>query len=995
MSSDGRQSRRLEAIVAWLFEFPQLLPHRKNATVNLQCAHPEVLSAIVAVSAEICEQDEDSYAPPSSFGEATATVLAMMQRRELPVGGDDDFVSLSSALLCHALSDKCGRQHEYVCRIKAMDLAVQKEIMDIIQESLRAHCNSDAEETGDYSAFIEPEVNHDASVADSLDCDSMDDGCAAEENDRMEDAGDAHEAPEKREDEPRGKTADEITSPHQNDDTNLRATIAKLEQDLKESRKKEMELAQNLDECESNHRAEMLQVESKYMKTIRDTEDNLGAKISAQTIELESLRAKDTAVNQLKDENSRLQDELDVLRNSKEKLAFTEEQLRKCRDKIESIGDAHEALQREEKAHAAVVDKCVSLENDLAILKPLKRQLEEYRVRATNAEAALEESREDLRRMREKSSGLEGAHIQLKEATTQHQMEANALSRRLQEGTGKLGDVGNALGKGMSELNPELLEEIKMLRSEYSRLKEFESKREVDAVQRLEETLDDTKRLADRYKEQFFHHKSELENAQGLLRESEAREARLTEELAELTDKYKKQGADMKEERLKAHKAALDAERAYQNEKKSLIEKSRQDAQILEAKMTQVSWNLECVHLTADDRKIHLVVFIAVQKLGDERQVHAEKMKRAELQRNEIETNFQLQMSNLREQASKTLRTAKEHAQSQLDEMERSKEKLTEEKASEIEALMTKGKTMLKQYKAKNTELKRQITERYEVQLQEKSNELVRFKELQQKYEKTATSKIAKRDKQIAVLESRNKEYLRAKDELEGRVQKAERSSKDLAGDNDRLRRQLGSRFGNGGASHNQLEELTSVCNSLREENKRLKAMNPDKLLFQTASDGPGSNSSSPGGASGESFSKSTLTQLRHEYEERIAALEDERRDLVMRCSAASSETEKAEQRAWDMSEELAKSKEEVTSLKLALQRTERQKSIGPTSSSTKKRRFGEATERENTPNVHILPPSGKRDFTPKVEEKGPTLMEMTRKSDDDAQGATPECQQS
>ncbi|EJK73739.1 hypothetical protein THAOC_04619 [Thalassiosira oceanica] len=970
MSSDGRQSRRLEAIVAWLFDFPQLLRHRKNATVNLRLAHPEVLSAIVAVSAEICEQDEDNYDPPSSFGEATATVLAIMQRRELSVGGDDDFVSLSSALICHALSDKCGRQHEYVCRIKAMDLVVQKEIMDIIQESLRANCSSDnVEETGDYSAFLGPEASHDASVADSLDCDSMDDGCAAKE-DQMEDVDDINEPPAKSDDPPRGKIADEkFTAPNHKNDTNLHATITKLEQDLRESRKQEMDLAQSLDECESNHRAEMLQMESKHMQSIRDTEDNLGAKISAQTVELESLRAKGIAVNQLKDENSRLQDELDVLRNSKEKLAFSEEQLRKCRDKIESIGDAHEALQREEKAHAAAVDKCVSLENDLAILKPLKRQLEEYRVRATNAEAALEESREDLRRMREKSSGLEGAHIQLREATTQHQMEANALSRRLQEGTGKLGDVGNALGKGMSELNPELLEEIKMLRSEYSRLKEFESKREVDAVQRLEETLDDTKRLADRYKEQFFHHKSELENAQGLFRESEAREARLTEELAELTGKYKKQGADMKEERLKAHKAALDAERAYQNEKKSLIEKSRQDAQILEAKMTQ--------------------------KLGDERQVHAEKMKRAELQRNEIENNFQLQMSNLREQASKTLRTAKELAQSQLNEMERSKEKLTEEKASEIEALMTKGKTMLKQYKAKNTELKRQITERFEVQLQEKSNELERLTELQQKYEKAATAKIAKRDKQIAVLESRNQEYLRVNDELEGRVHRAERSSKDLAGDNDRLRRQLGSRYGNSGASHNQLEELTSVCNSLREENKRLKAMNPDKLLFQTAGDGPGSNNSSPGGASGESFSKSTLTQLRHEYEERIAALEDERRDLVMRSSAASSETEKAEQRAWDMSEELAKAKEELTSLKLALQRTERQKSIGPTLSSTKKRRFGEATERENTPNVRILPPTGKQDFTPKVEEKRPSLVEMTRKSDDDVQGATPECQQS
>lgn len=73
----------------------------------------------------------------------------------------------------------------------------------------------------------------------------------------------------------------------------------------------------------------------------------------------------------------------------------------------------------------------------------------------------------------------------------------------------------------------------------------------------------------------------------------------------------------------------------------------------------------------------------------------------------------------------------------------------------------------------------------------------------------------------------------------------------------------------------------------------------------------------------GGSVNGSTLTQLRTEYEETVETLNDERRELVMKNSAAITEKQKAEQRAWSLEEELSNLKDELISAQLALQRVD------------------------------------------------------------------------
>ncbi|KAL7455405.1 hypothetical protein ACHAWC_006947 [Mediolabrus comicus] len=775
----GGLSQGLTALQFWLLDFPQMTNNVDENSSDFD--NLDSLSKLITVAEEICGCDASSSSSsstqqqPASVLEAWACIHNLLNDcgASSEQFEEEDFESrecqyiVLSALLCHALSSNCQNQKEYVGRIMGWDRPdMQQEIMAIVQENAHQG-SSDTEsvgETGDYSVLMN------ASLASaSLDLSQYGINTSCQKRGREEAFGG--------DDDDDGGSDDNYTPQeikrhnHSADDDNNadgkavskqlfgsddnQVTITKLKQELKDSRQQEMDLTAKL-----------------------------------------------------KDENLRLRDELDILQDSKEKFTHTEEQLRKCREKIEAFGDIHDALQREEKAHAASVDKCLELESELAQYKPLKRQVEEYRVRATDAEVALAECRDDLRRYKEKSSGLEGANIALQRGADLQQAEATALQKRLQE-EGQQPVEGMAVGVGMSELNPELMEELKMLRCEYARLKEFESKREVDSVQRLEESYDDAKRLSERFKEQFLRTKSELEDTQQLLSESIAREEKLQEEVKDWSQKYNELDEEMKEEMLRAKNAAVDAEREYQNEKNSLIEKSCRELTELEKKMTAT--------------------------LETERTQHKTVLDQVEARRIEDETRLSNELTELREQSAATLRTVREEAQQRVDELEQSKqqevERIEKEKDDQIEALTNKGKSMIRESRAKAKALQKKISEEFEVEIESLKQEREKMISIQGEYEKAASAKIAKRDQQIKLFDTKLQESARANEELEERAKKAERSKRELMTDNDRLRRQLGSRFGPGSESEKQLEELMSVCNSLREENRRLKENNPEGLL--------------------------------------------------------------------------------------------------------------------------------------------------------------------
>ena len=962
-------SQRLEALYHWLFSFPQLASsHPDNHHCNSNSNN--------ATGIEKCNDD------------------------------DTDKCNLLCILLCHALSPNCIHQHTHIAAIMNMKdrTNVQQEIMRIVQEQQqqqqqqqdgggegggRIKHNDEEDEneeyennTGDYSILSNLEatttMTGDYSILHEIAA-----AATAKNDDGQEDALLLHDANETTNITGTSSTAttpssfqkkgtkrlhaditltDDISNDDGtysdtddckkeslltfNDDNEsstqlLRYMITKLQQQLIESNKKEMTLLHQVDTIHSSHRAEMLQVESRYLSTIRDIETRYTTELSTIKTENETLREYESKVKSMTEENSRLHDEVDILQTSKEKLSYTEEQLRKCREKLDIVGDTTAALQREEVAHAASVDKCLLLEGELAVLKPLKRQLEEYRVRSADAEVALSDCREELRRVKARSMGLEGTVDTYERDAKARYSETSSLQKRLlEEGSNEKAEIngssgGIIIGSGMSELNPELMSELKTLRSEYVRLKDFEAKREVDAVQRLEESYDDAQRLVERYKEQYFTTKSTLEDTQSLLHESMTREGNLQSKVEELLTQINALDVEMKEERLKAHKTALEVERNYQNEKKEIITKSRQELKDMEEKL--------------------------LTKLDNERKQHKEKLDRVESQRIEMENNLSAQLVEVREQSATTLRLTKEMGQKLLNDMEQSKQaeitKILQDKTTEIDALMTKGKAMIRESRQKAKTLQLQITNEYEVKIKSLEQSLESIRSIQVEYETTATTKIEKRDQQLLVLDAKVREASATNSQLVDKVHKLERSNKDLMSDNDRLRRQLGSRFGptgGGGASQNQLDELLSVCQSLQDENRQLKDMNPDRLLFANvsscgSSQQPQTSDVVTGGGRSTTFSKTALTEFRIEYEEKIEALTSDKRELIMKCSASANETRKAEARSWDLEEELSKVRAELVSVQLSLQRLERKSEFTISldmSSSSSKSSTGSTTRR-------------------------------------------------
>ena len=515
-----------------------------------------------------------------------------------------------------------------------------------------------------------------------------------------------------------------------------------------------------------------------------------------------------------------------------------------------------------------------------------------------------------------------------------------------------------------------------MLRSEYARLKEFESQREADNVQRMIESCDDAKRLSDRFKEQFICTKGQLEDTQQQLNESHTREAKLREEVADFTERHKLLSEEMKEERIKAHKAALEMERKFNDAKKALTEKARANLQDLENKLTI--------------------------RLENERKHHKEKMENLINERNEIERRFSQQLAELREQNSANLRSTKEALQQRIDELDQSKRDAIEQaeivKKAEIEALTNKGKNMLREkLRAADAKAKMKIEE-VSAQKNAFKEQLTKLEEFQVDFEEKAKSKISKKTKQIDLLKSQNEASAAAMCDLEDQVKKAERITKELANDNDRLRRQMGSR-GPGGASQTQLEELVAVCNSLREENRRLKESSQNNLFADSLPEANTSiNELAPALSLG--ISKAALIEYRQEFEERLQALEDDKRDLIMRNSAAMTDVQKAEARSWELEEELTKIRSELTTTKLAMQRNERRTELLTLGSSCKRqKRFSDGFNKENTPNIHHKARGythvSVQSSSKKVKTDVPSLMDHARGGVASNAGEKQECKQS
>lgn len=323
--------------------------------------------------------------------------------------------------------------------------------------------------------------------------------------------------------------------------------------------------------------------------------------------------------------------------------------------------------------------------------------------------------------------------------------------------------------------------------------------------------------------------------------------------------------------------------------------------------------------------------------LEDEQNRCKEALAKAEDEKKLIEEQSSRSLADLKEESSSTLKSVRDEAEQRIGELEKQHSTALEKAAAkaeeEREKLVAKGKGMIKEIKTKAQEKLRATEEAHAAEKEEIKEMCSKFQQEQQEYEEKARAKIAQYKQKLHVATGRQNDLIQEAEQLQEKLKKLEREKMALQGDNDRYRRQLGCQFGSGSGIQKQFETLQQEFNEMLEENKRLKKKMAEGgaspfevgVHFHSQSDGAAASSSRHYVGSGGTKDTSTISHLRAEYEDTIQTLQDEKRELVMKNSAAISDAQKADQRSWELEEDLNKVKNELTSTKLLLQRMERQ----------------------------------------------------------------------
>jgi len=370
---------------------------------------------------------------------------------------------------------------------------------------------------------------------------------------------------------------------------------------------------------------------------------------------------------------------------------------------------------------------------------------------------------------------------------------------------------------------------------------------------------------------------------------------------------------------------------------------------------------------------------------------------------------------------------------------------------NEKEKLIRKGKGLMRESKVKADE----IMHRLEDDLDDANESLSRAQNKREELERKTREKVMAYKHKIQISASRIAELSQDNEQLNDNIHDLDREKSRTLEENERYRRQLGGRYGADGTTQNQMEMLQKEFNAILEENRNLKrklrspeAAQTLAIISETSeSNHLTSKSYDFAGASYDLTSKSyptggvsgtALLALREEYEEQIQVLNDEKRELVMRNSAAITDVQKAEQRAWELEKELEKMKDELTSAHLAVQRVEREMEhqieapsvYDQLSHSSLQSLSTIQTNQENMgnflvdfngstikshPTKQVLSPSNRTNrkmgntFSNASEQRDsyettkkfiesrelPTLMELTQKSNGDIPDGKPECKQS
>jgi len=908
-----------QAVLTWLYTFPQVQQVTSDF-ILLQSWHnnQDIASCILNVATEIYDvsyvQSKNSSVIWGKIREISGNIGPSSLNK-----GEKLFTLME--LLSHSVSEDCAKRGAYISRILKLGSTVQRTLMQIIEGRDTQRNTEDEFTENDQSTSLFGKENYDTQDVDfDLSPVKLHRSPLTPKMDTISCL---------RNSSPFSQESFKQKKPFSHHSPDLSITRLKIEMDdIREQNDKyskdiclmharETELNSMLEESEAKNRAARMLIESEGIKRERKMHDEYEQKIASVEKELQSCLIHVDENVDYKEEVTKLQDELDILQHNSGKLTHAEEQVQRLKQKIQLLGESNDALNMEQNSHNEAVTKCLQLENELALLQPLRRQLEEYKCRSVNSDVKLTECEDDMKSLNNEIDKLKAFNKELQKGAHCQQSEIVGLQKNLiQEGADCQVNKIATLGEGITELNPVLQEEILRLRNENVRLKAFVAKREDDSVQLMEEKLDDVDRLGKKFKEQYLLTKTTLGNTQNELQACFNKlsiQEKKTQDLQYDNNSLKQ---NIEHARITHNEVIQEAGKTLQhtkfvNEKKFKEEKES-------------------------------IIVVWTSKLQEEFLCNAEKFAKFEEETTETEKRMNASLISKSEDMQKQkleyeemicVTTKEKEAEILRLEEEATYERkvkktellrLEEEATYQRNKLINKGKNMLKTSKEVAEKETSDLNFAHEKKVDSLLENEKRIKERIRLYEQQLNLQVG----EITQLSSEN-------DVLTNNCERFKKEKNDLQNEIDRLRRKLSGGFGSDSNIQIQFNRLQKEYNDILRETRGQKKRSSETHNFSSnLNNSPSSlhsddasifdNSQSYNTSNGGDSNKSTLGQFREEYEEVIASLTDEKRELLMQNSAAITENQKEKQRSRDLESEVDRLKSEGISNKLRLERANR-----------------------------------------------------------------------
>ncbi|GMI02334.1 hypothetical protein TrVE_jg14154 [Triparma verrucosa] len=430
-------------------------------------------------------------------------------------------------LLVYAVSDSCHRKTTEVKSIMSLPRSVQKQLMRII-------------ETG----TIEVEVHLTWSLSTST--------------------------PQKKSPSPQYHPTSSTKK--------LRAQNQTLLTSLSSLKKENSNLKDDLHALRSSSTAAQLSLDLETLESFESRESNLKSEVSSLKATVTRLLPFEKSSSDLQHSLESLRDEIDVLKFNAAKVVSLEKQVHNYKDKVSTLKDVKNELDRERDRGGKNIDKLFKLEKEVKRMQGIKKGLEEYKKKYADVSGEIELKEEECIKLRQIVGRFEKMEREMKGEAGSNLRCVSELQKLLVESYGEDEMSCNLVGSGISELNPKVVEELNRLRGENEEIKKRLEEEGEENLKRLEEELEDVKLKSENFKKQVVEKKEEVGKFKVEVKNMKSKIKTFESEIKSL----KKSG----EEEIRRHETAMeDLIREHEIEVKDEREKHEDEIKELREKL--------------------------------------------------------------------------------------------------------------------------------------------------------------------------------------------------------------------------------------------------------------------------------------------------------------------------------------------------------------------------------------------------------------------------